>query len=86
MIVGYSCWNVTLVFNLFIFCSSEHQHFSRAESEVFQSFFGVKEKNYNKESFRFLTHFSIYDILQSLCRNFIQLKSFFFKMKKEYFI
>ncbi|WJX17893.1 hypothetical protein P8452_07752 [Trifolium repens] len=31
---------------------TKHQHFSRAESEVFQSFFGVKETNYNKESFR----------------------------------
>jgi hypothetical protein len=47
----------------FNFCfHSERPYFCRAEPEVFQSLFGVKEKNFNKEAcrFTFLTHYSIY--------------------------
>jgi hypothetical protein len=54
---------LALEFNLFNFCSpSERPYFCRAEPEVFQSLFGVKEKNFNKEAcrFTFLTHYSIY--------------------------
>jgi hypothetical protein len=61
----YDC-SISLLALEFNFCSpSERPYFCRAEPEVFQSLFGVKEKNFNKEAcrFTFLTHYSIYSRL-----------------------